>query len=103
MTRKRRNIIKAILQAGAVAGALIAIVTAWRMFGGPTPAWASDISRLDKHQSELAVEIYDAKLRRYLSSARPTDPANRQIFDEDLRQARQQRDDAERRRIELSK
>lgn len=100
---RRRSLRKMILQVGAVAGALTAIVTAWHLFDMPTPAWSSDIHKLNSNQATIAVEVYDAKLRRYLSTSPPTDPVARQIWDEDLRQARQQRDAAERRRIETSK
>ena len=101
MTAKR--IKEILIQAGAISGALIAIAGAWHLFGAPTVAFSSDISRLDKSQATYAVELYNQKLRNYLVAQPPTDPAARQIFDEDLRQARQQRDDAEKRRIELSK
>lgn len=92
-----------LIQTGALAGALVAIAGAWHIFGAPTLAFSSDISRLDKAQATYAVELYNQKLRTYLASQPPADPVARQIWEEDARQARQQRDDAEKRRIELSK
>ena len=94
---------KKIIQGGAVAAALIAISSAWHLIGAPIPALSSDIQRLDLKQSTYAVELYNQKLRSYLTSQPPNDPAARQLWEEDARQARQQRDDAEKRRIELSK
>lgn len=88
---------------GGAAGGVIAIATLWTMIGLGRPAWSTDVELLNNHQATIAVEVYDAKLRRYLSTAAPTDPAAKQIWDEDLRQARKQRDDAEKRKIELSK
>ena len=98
-----KRIKEMLIQAGAICGALIAIAGAWHIFGAPTVAFSSDINRLDKNQATYAVELYNQKLRNYLVSQPPADPAARQLWEEDLRQARQQRDDAEKRRIELAK
>ena len=92
-----------LIKIGSIAGALMAIAGVWHLFEMPTPAWSSDIQKLNNNQANIAVELYNQKLRNYLVSTPPADPAAKQIWEEDLRQARQQRDDAEKRRIELSK
>ena len=86
-----------------VPGAILAVIGIWGALGWPTTATSNDIHRLDRQQSETAIEVYDRKVRGYLSSAPPADPVNRQIWEEDLRRARDQLKRAEDRKIELSK
>ena len=66
-------------------------------------AWSSDIHKLSRDQSETAIEMYNQKVRGYLAHPAPADPVNRQVWDEDLRQARDKLDRAEKRKIELSR
>lgn len=87
----------------SIPGAVLAVVGVWGALGFPTVATSSDVRRLDRGQAAVAVEVFDSKLRRYLAAPPPTDPVTRQIWDEEIRRSRQQLDDAEKRRIELSK
>ncbi|HTQ99851.1 MAG TPA: hypothetical protein VMH83_07670 [Candidatus Acidoferrum sp.] len=103
MTKRQRAFLKGFLQAGALAGSLTALVGLWHLLGMPTPAWSSDIQKLNLHQSEMAIDIYNSRVRGLLATAPPADPVAKQSWDEELRQARQKLDDAEKRRIELSK
>lgn len=86
-----------------IPGTIGALIGVWMVLGLPGIALTSDIQRLDRSQAGVAVEVYDSKLRRYLAAQPPTDPVARQLWDEEIRRARQQLDDAEKRRIELSK
>jgi len=86
-----------------VPAALLACLGLWLALGGGTIATGSDIKRLDRQQSETAIEVYDRKVRGYLANPAPADPVNRQIWEEDLRRARDQLKRAEDRKIELSK
>lgn len=86
-----------------VPGSVGALVGLWILLGFPTFATSSDIRRLDRHQAEVAVEVFDNKLRRYLAQQPPADPAARQNWDEEVRRAKGQLDAAEQRRIELGK
>lgn len=95
--------IKILIRLGAAAAAITAIVALWALIGGPMIATSADVRRLDRSQAEIAVEVYDTKLRRYLAVAPPTDPVAKQNWDEEIRRSRQQLDDAEKKRIELSK
>jgi len=86
-----------------VPAAALAFLTLWVLLGFPKLATGSDIQRLDRQQTETAIEVYDRKVRGYLVSPAPVDPVNRQIWEEDLRRARDQLKRAEDRKIELSK
>ena len=86
-----------------IPGAVGAAIALWILLGFPTLATSSDIQRLDRKQAVDAVEIYDSKLRRYLAAQPPADPVAKQNWDEEVRRSRQQLDEAEKRRIELSK
>ena len=101
MTNRQKSWIKGLLQAGAVAGAVSAIILTWKLVDFPTPAWSSDIHRLDRTQTEIATELYNNKLRSLLAVAPPADPVARQNWDEEVRVTRQQRDNAEKRRLDL--
>lgn len=95
--------IRKIITWGSVATAVIAIVTAWTMLGLPTPAWTSDIKRLDRQQVDNAVRIYQQDVRSLLSLPPPKDPVGRQNWEEQLRQSRQKLDLYQRRQIEMKK
>lgn len=86
-----------------VPGGVGAAVALWATLGFPTLATGSDVQRLDRMQTETAVEVYDRKVRGYLSVAPPADPVNKQIWEEELRRARDQLKRAEDRKIELSR
>lgn len=86
-----------------VPGSIGALIALWILLGFPTLATSSDIQRLDRRQAIDAVEVYDNKLRRYLAISPPVDPVARQNWDEEVRRSKQQLDEAEKRRIELSK
>lgn len=91
-----------IIRLGKVAAALTAIGVVLAYLS-TFIAWSSDVRRLDRHQADQAVEIYDSKVRRYLAVPPPADPVANQNWSEELRRSRSQLDAAEKRRIELSK
>ncbi len=107
MSTKRRGIIQTILRAGAFAIAIIAIATVvagtWKLLGADVPAWASDIKRLDRQQTETAVDIYQRAVRGQLALPPPTDPVTKQNWEEELNDNKKKRDEAIQHRIELSK
>ena len=94
-----------LLQAGSACGAIAAIVGLWITLGLDRPAWSSDIQRLDRHQAETAVEIYQSKVRGTIlnAPARGATPQTQRLYEEELNQARTQLKHAEDRKIELSK
>jgi len=98
-------LVKWLLQAGAVATALVAVASAWQLFGGDTLAWSSDVKRLDRKQAEVAVEVYTTKRNSLILNA-PPQTANVQtqrLHEEALHDANRQLKQAEDRKIELSK
>jgi len=94
-----------IKAAGAVAAAMTAIVVAYVQFGGPVPAWSEDIKRLDRQQTEIAVDIYRQAVKDgvLLQTFAGDNATARAIIDEDLREARENLKRARDRQIELSK
>lgn len=86
-----------------IPAALVACVTLWGIFGFPKPATSLDVQRLDKAQSEIASELYQNKVRSILITPKPTAEPNATLWQEELEAAKRQRDQAERRRIELTK
>lgn len=86
-----------------IPGSIGALIALWILLGFPTLATSTDIKRLDRAQAETAVEVYDRKVRAYLTSTPPSDPVHRQIWDEELRRAREQLKSAEDRKIQLSR
>ena len=88
---------------GSLAGAVLAIGGLWIAIGGPMIATSSDIKRLDRQQTEAAVELYQTKTRSLLViSPTPGTPAH-QAWQEELAHARDQLKRAEDRKIELAK
>lgn len=87
----------------SVPAAFVAAVTLWGWMGFPTIATSGDISKLNRSQADIAVDLYDTKLRRYLAVQPPSDPVTRQNWEEEVRRSRAQLDAAEKRKIELSK
>jgi hypothetical protein len=96
-----------IIKAGAVAAALTAIAGAWAMFDGPVPAWSEDIRRLDRQQTEIAVEVYQRAIRDLVVTLTKDEiqasVVARTIVEQDLERDRAKLDAARSRLIELSK
>jgi len=93
-----------IVRAGAVAMAIIALIGFWHTMGWDTPAWSSDVKRLDRQQTENAIDIYaraqsDAIITQELLKDPSVRALNQKRIDdatETLKQLRQHK-------IELSK
>ena len=88
-----------------IPGALLALIGIWLAFGFPTVATSNDIQKLSRDQAETAVEVYQSKTRNIILNA-PSERATAQtqrLYEEELRQARSKLDQAEKRKIELSK
>jgi hypothetical protein len=90
--------------AGAMAAALTAIVAAYAQFG-PMPAWSEDIRRLDRQQTEIAVDIYRQAVKDgvLLQTFAGNNATARAIIEEDLREARENLKRARDRQIELAR
>lgn len=84
-----------------VPGALLSACYIWTLWGFPTLAWSSDIQRLDRNQAAQAVDLYRGKVRNLILTPKPSNEPNATAWDEDLAEARRQRDAAEKRSIEL--
>lgn len=93
-----------LLKAGAGVGALTAITTAWITIGGPVPALSTDLQRLDRKQTETAVDLYSKDVRdAIILRGAVKDETTRRLIDENLREAQEKLKAAQERRIELSK
>ncbi len=87
----------------ALPGALVALIALWQALGLPTPALSTDIQRLDRQQADVAVQMYQTKLRSLLAIVPPSDGPAKSAWTEELSQTRDQLKRAEDRKIELSK
>ena len=56
--QRRKSVTDMVIRLGAVAAALASIVGFWIYIGGPIPAWSTDIKRLDREQTDTAIELY---------------------------------------------
>ena len=92
-----------LIKLGTVAGSLTAIGALWIALGGPIPATSADIKRLDRQQTETAIDVYNTKLRSLLMLAPTENTPAYQAWKEELDQTREQIKRAEDRKIELSK
>lgn len=84
-------------------GALLLAVTLWGALGFPKPAMSGDIARLDRSQADQAIEIFNTKMRSLLAIAPPKETASRRAWEEELATTRQQLNQAQSRKLELSK
>tara|TARA_R110000868_G_C10480912_1_gene729275 strand:+ start:251 stop:538 length:288 start_codon:yes stop_codon:yes gene_type:complete len=91
------------LKYAPIPGAILAALTVWGVLGFPKPATSLDVQRLDKGQAEIASELYQNKVRSILITPKPSAEPNATLWQEELDSAKRQRDQAERRRIELTK
>ena len=94
---------------GAAAGAVIALVTLWKLIGAPIPAWSEDLLKLERQQLETASEVYQQKVddltilgAKLKSSSGITDD-ERSLVTKQLSDARRRLDRVNERMIELSK
>jgi len=94
---------KWLISLGSIAGAIAAIIALWLTFGGPTIATSADIKRLDRQQADIAIEIYQTKLRSLLSLSPAQDTPAYSAWQEELAQTRDQIKRAEDRKLELAK
>lgn len=93
-----------LLKAGAAVGALTAITTAWITIGGPVPALSTDLRRLDRKQTETAVDLYAKDVRdAIILRGAVKDETTRRLIDENLREAQEKLRAAQERKIELSR
>ena len=95
------NLIKNI---GVVIGTMGAVIGAWVGIGGPLPATSQDIKRLDKSQTDAAVDLYSKEVRsNIILRGTVQEPTTRALIDESLREAQDKLKAAQDRKIELSK
>lgn len=94
---------KTIMKYAPLPAAILAAITLWGVLGFPKPATSLDVQRLDKGQAEIAAELYQNKVRSIILSPKPSQEPNATLWQEELEAAKRQRDQAERRRIELTK
>lgn len=101
---RTRSLRTTIIQAGSVAGALIAIGAAWHQFGGDTIAWSSDIRRLDARQTESAIDVYSKAVRDdTILRNQINDAVTRALIDQRLKESLDKLNAAQQRKIELGK
>ena len=104
MTKWQKSFIAGFIKAGAVATALIALVAAWHLFGGDSPAWSSDLRKLDARQSESAIDTYTKAIRDdTILKSQVNDRATQALIDERLREYHTKLKAAQDRKIELGK
>lgn len=96
-------VLKKVITAGEVSGAIAAIVAIWMAIGGPMLATSADIHRLDRQQADTAAEVYQTKLRSLLAISPAPNTTAHQAWEEELAHTRDQIKRAEDRKIELSK
>ena len=95
--------IQRVMKYAPIPAALVAAITLWGVLGFPKPATSFDVERLDKKQAEIAAELYRSKVRSIIVTPRPTQEPNATLWQEELDAAKRQRDQAEKRVIDLSK
>ena len=101
---RRQNIIKTVIQCGSVAGAVVALVAAWHLFNMPTPAWSSDIQKLNIQQTEHALDFYSKAVRDdTILRSQITDTTTRALIDQRMQEAQDKLRRAQERKIELTK
>lgn len=89
---------------GTVCGAIIAAGVVWHMIGGDTPAWSSDIKRLDRGQAAFAVDEYSKAIRDdMILKEQIKDPMTKVLIDQRLDEYREKLKAARDRAIQLSK
>lgn len=93
-----------LIKAGAVASALVALAGAWHFFGGDTPAWSSDMRKLDARQAEQAIDTYTKAVRDdTILREQIKDPVTRALIDDRLNEYQSKLMNARKRKIELGK
>ena len=88
-----------------IPGSVGAFIALWILLGFPTLATSGDIQKLNRVQADIAVDVYQGKLRGTILNA-PPPTANSQtqrLYEEELNQARSQLKRAEDRKIDLSR
>jgi hypothetical protein len=89
---------------GIVLGALTAMAAMWVSIGGPRLATSQDIQKLDRKQTETAVDLYAKDVRdAIILRGAVQDTTTRQLIDENLRDAQEKLKAAQQRKIELSR
>lgn len=95
---------KSIIRLGALAGAIVAIVGAWHLFGFPEVAWSSDVKRLDSQQTDTAISVYQQSLDSALiTQGLLSDPGAKALNSRRIDDATQTLKDLRQHKIELSK
>jgi hypothetical protein len=89
---------------GIILGAFMTVLTVWFAIGGPRLATSQDIQKLDRKQTETAVDLYAKDVRdAIILRGAVQDSTTRQLIDENLRDAQEKLKAAQQRKIELSK
>lgn len=92
-----------LMKYAPIPAAIVALITLWGVLGFPKPATSLDVQRLDKGQAEIASELYRNKVRSIIVTPKPSAEPNATLWQEELDAAKRQRDQAEKRLIELTK
>jgi len=99
-----RPIHKRIVQAGAIAAALVSLAAGWHLVGGDTIAWTSELRKLDARQSDAAIDVYTKAIRDdTILRAQISDPVTKALIDDRLNEYNSKLLNARQRKIELGK
>jgi hypothetical protein len=93
-----------VVRLGALAAALVSIAGFWAYIGGPLPAWSTDIKRLDREQTDTAIELYQrAQDNALITQDLLKDPAAKALNAKRLKDATDTLHQLRERRLQLSK
>ena len=112
MTKKRKSLStwrphwlgNKIIYYGSLAGALLALGGLWSALGWPTPAWSSDIQRLNARQASTAVDVYSRAISDdMILKSQVTDQMTKDLIDDRIKMNTEKLEDSQKRKIELSR
>jgi len=76
----------------------------WHLFGIDTPAWSSDLRKLDARQADEAIDVYTKAIRDdTILKAQVSDPTTKALIDDRLNEYSVKLKNARDRKIELGK
>lgn len=85
-------------------GAITAMIAVWVAVDGPRLATSQDLQKLDRKQTETAVDLYAKDVRdAIILRGAVQDETTRKLIDENLRDAQEKLKAAQQRKIELSR
>lgn len=93
-----------LMQAGAIAAAIVSIAAAWHLFNLDTPAWSSDLRKANARQADTAIDVYTKAIRDdTILRSQINDPTTKALIDDRLNEYNSKLLDARERKIELGK